>query len=104
MGLFHQNTIIFGDFAAENVEDGDNMYGFYGGLHIAPFGSMNKDMEFIVKEMGKYSFKKVACNNCKGAVAVQRMIDLGYPVVRGTARFGSQSDLYIGNGDVVEFG
>jgi len=75
-----------------------------GGLPIAPAGLMNKDREFIVKEMGKYNFKKVVCNNGKGAVAVQRMIDLGYPVVRGTARFGSQSDLYIGNGDVVEFG
>jgi 7,8-dihydropterin-6-yl-methyl-4-(beta-D-ribofuranosyl)aminobenzene 5'-phosphate synthase len=32
------------------------------------------------------------------------MIELGYPVVKGTARFGTKSDLYVGNGDVVEFG
>ncbi|MBW2005604.1 MAG: MBL fold metallo-hydrolase [Deltaproteobacteria bacterium] len=102
-GCCHQNTITFGDFAVNNIEGGDNMYGIYGGLHIAPFGPMNPKREFIVKEMGKFNFKKVACNHCTGAAAVQKMIDLGYPVVRGTARFGSQSDLYIGNGDVVEF-
>ena len=54
--------------------------------------------------MGKYNFKKVACNHCTGAAAVQKMIELGYPVVRGTKRFGTKSDLYVGNGDVVEFG
>jgi 7,8-dihydropterin-6-yl-methyl-4-(beta-D-ribofuranosyl)aminobenzene 5'-phosphate synthase len=32
------------------------------------------------------------------------MIAEGYPVVKGTGRFGSQSDLYIGNGDSVTFG
>ncbi len=103
-GCCHQNTITFGDFAVDKLKGGDNMYGLYGGLHIAPFGPMNPKREFIVKEMGKFNFKKVACNHCTGASAVQMMIDLGYPVVRGTKRFGSQSDLYIGNGDTVEFG
>jgi len=70
---------------------------------VAGFGPIDEDREFIVKEMSKFNFKKVACNHCTGAAAVQKMIDLGYPVVRGTARFGSQSDLYIGNGDTVEF-
>lgn len=103
-GCCHQNTITLADFAVNKIEGGDNMYGVYGGLHIAPFGPMNKKREFIVKEMGKYGFKKVACNHCTGEAAVKRMIELGYPVVRGSARFGSKSDLYVGNGDVVEFG
>jgi len=103
-GCCHQNSITFADFAIDKIEGGDNMYGIYGGLHIAPFGPMNKDREFIVKEMGKYNFKKVACNHCTGEVAVKRMIELGYPVVRGRGRFGSKSDLYIANGDVVKFG
>jgi len=80
------------------------MYGVYGGLHIAPFGPMNKDREHIVAGMGKYNFKKVACNHCTGLVAVKRMVELGYPVVRGTGRYGSQSDFYVGNGDEVFFG
>ena len=58
----------------------------------------------IVKGMAKYNFKKVACNHCTGLVAVQRMIDLGYPVVKGSGQNGSKSDLYVGNGDEVMFG
>ena len=65
---------------------------------------MNPDRKHIVKGMGKYGFKKVACNHCTGAVAVQKMIELGYPVVRGTARFGTKNDLYVGNGDAIKFG
>jgi 7,8-dihydropterin-6-yl-methyl-4-(beta-D-ribofuranosyl)aminobenzene 5'-phosphate synthase len=103
-GCYHQNTITFADFAKDKIEGGDNMYGIYGGLHIAPVGPMDPKREFIVKEMGKYGFKKVACNHCTGEVAVKKMIELGYPVVRGTKRFGTKSDLYVGNGDVVEFG
>ena len=54
--------------------------------------------------MGKYDLKKVAWNHFTGAVAVQKMIDFGYPVVRSTAQFGSKSDVYIGNGNTVTFG
>jgi len=50
------------------------------------------------------TFQKIACNHCTGLAAVQRMIQLGYPVVRGTGHLGSKSDLYVGNGDEVIFG
>jgi 7,8-dihydropterin-6-yl-methyl-4-(beta-D-ribofuranosyl)aminobenzene 5'-phosphate synthase len=103
-GCCHQSILTFADFAQEKILGGDKMYGVYGGLHIAPFGPMNPQREHIVKGMAKYNFEKIACNHCTGEVAVKKMIDLGYPVVRGTARFGSKSDLYIGNGDEVFFG
>jgi hypothetical protein len=32
------------------------------------------------------------------------MIELGYPIVSGTGKFGSKSNLYMGNGDEVIFG
>jgi hypothetical protein len=48
--------------------------------------------------MGKYDFKKVAANHCTGIPAVKKMVELGYPVVKGTGRFGSKSDLVVGNG------
>jgi 7,8-dihydropterin-6-yl-methyl-4-(beta-D-ribofuranosyl)aminobenzene 5'-phosphate synthase len=102
-GCCHQSIITFADFAQSNILGGEKMYGVYGGLHIAPFGPMNPDREHIVEGMAKYNFQKVACNHCTGLVAVQKMIELGYPVVRGTASFGSQSDLYVGNGDEVVF-
>lgn len=103
-GCCHQNILTFADFAREKIAGGDNMYGIYGGLHIAPFGPLKPEQEQVVKEMGKYNLKKLACNHCTGLPAVQKMIDLGYPVVKGTGRFGSQSDLYVGNGDEVVFG
>lgn len=31
------------------------------------------------------------------------MTSLGYPMVKGTGRFGSETDLYVGNGDTVTF-
>lgn len=103
-GCCHQSIITFADFAQKKIVGGDNMYGVYGGLHIAPFGPMNPERAHIVEGMAKYNFKKVACNHCTGLVAVQKMIELGYPVVKGTARYGSKSDLYVGNGDEVVFG
>jgi len=103
-GCCHQSILKFADFAQEKIVGGGNMYGVYGGLHIAPFGPMNPDREHIVKGMAKYNFKKIACNHCTGLVAVQKMVELGYPVVRGTGRYGSKSDLYVGNGDEVFFG
>jgi len=71
---------------------------------VAGFGPIDEDREFIIKEMGKYNFKKIACNHCTGLVAVERMLELVYPVVKGTARYGSRSELFVGNGDSVEFG
>jgi len=103
-GCCHQNSITFANFAKDKIKGGDKMYGIYGGLHIAPFGPINKDREFIIKEMGKYNFEKIACNHCTGLAAVERMVELGYPVVKGTARYGSRSKLFIGNGDQVFFG
>lgn len=31
------------------------------------------------------------------------MIDNGYPIISGTGSKGSKTDLYIGNGDKIEF-
>jgi len=103
-GCCHQNTITFANFARDKIKGGDKMYGLYGGLHIAPFGPINKDREFIIKELGKYNFEKIACNHCTGLAAVERMVELGYPMVEGTARYGSRSKLFVGNGDQVFFG
>ena len=102
-GCCHQSILTFADFAREKIVGGEKMYGLYGGLHIAPFGPLNPDREHIVKGMGKYNFQKIACNHCTGLAAVQKMVELGYPVVQGTGRFGSQSDLYVGNGDEIVF-
>ena len=103
-GCCHQNTMTFANFARDKIKGGDKMYGIYGGLHIAPFGPIDKDREFIIKEMGNYNFEKIACNHCTGLAAVERMVELDYPIIKGTARYGSRSKLFVGNGDQVFFG
>lgn len=103
-GCCHQNIITYSDFAQKNLKGGDKLYGLYGGLHIAPFGPLGKKQEAWVRGMAKYKFQKVACNHCTGLPAVKLMKELGYPVVSGTGSQGSQSSLYVGNGDSVTFG
>ncbi|MDM8556338.1 twin-arginine translocation signal domain-containing protein [Desulfococcaceae bacterium HSG7] len=104
-GCCHQGILNSVEYVRKNIVGGDKIYGIYGGLHIAPVeGRFRLNWEKTVKGMAKYDFKKIACNHCTGLVAVEKMIEMGFPVVRGTGRFGSLSDLYVGNGDEVVFG
>ncbi|MCP5160048.1 MAG: hypothetical protein H6975_11665 [Gammaproteobacteria bacterium] len=50
----------------------------------------------------QYDIAKLACNHCTGRRAVEKMLEMGLPVIRGTARHGSQSELFVGNGDALE--
>lgn len=104
-GCCHQGILNSAEYVRKHIAGGENLYGIYGGLHIAPAeGKFRWNWEETVAGMAKYDFKKIACNHCTGLVAVKKMIEMGFPVVRGTGRFGSQSDLYVGNGDEVFFG
>ncbi|MCG7853082.1 MAG: hypothetical protein MIO92_11230 [Methanosarcinaceae archaeon] len=102
-GCCHQTILNLADYAQDKIAGSENLYGVYGGLHIAPFGPLKEKQEQLIKGMAKYNFKKVACNHCTGLPAVEKMVELGYPVVEGTSRFGSKSNLYVGNGDEVVF-
>jgi 7,8-dihydropterin-6-yl-methyl-4-(beta-D-ribofuranosyl)aminobenzene 5'-phosphate synthase len=102
-GCCHQSILTLADYAIDKIIGSENMYGVYGGLHIAPFGPLKEDQEKVVKDMAKYNFKKIACNHCTGLPAVEKMVELGYPVVEGSGRYGSKSKLYVGNGDEVVF-
>ncbi|MDQ7784410.1 MAG: hypothetical protein RDU20_16100 [Desulfomonilaceae bacterium] len=103
-GCCHQNVITFSDYAVNNLGAKGKIYGLYGGLHIAPFGKLEQQQAGWIEQMGAYGFKKVAANHCTGLPAVRKMVELGYPVVQGRGAEGSESDLYIGNGDSVVFG
>ncbi|MEJ2717978.1 MAG: MBL fold metallo-hydrolase, partial [Deltaproteobacteria bacterium] len=103
-GCCHQNILTFSDYAIKNLGAKGKLYGLYGGLHIAPFGTLGEKQSGWVDDMGAYGFKKIACNHCTGLPAVQKMLKLNYPVVRGSGSKGSLSDLYVGNGDSVVFG
>ncbi|MBN2123674.1 MAG: twin-arginine translocation signal domain-containing protein [Deltaproteobacteria bacterium] len=103
-GCCHQGILTFCDFARKKLVGGEKMHAVYGGLHIAPFGPILPEREHLITGMADYNFDKMACNHCTGLKAVEKMIELGYPVMKGTGRFTSVSDLYIGAGDEIVFG
>ena len=102
-GCGHQTLPRIVDFAVKNLTAASKLHGLYGGLHLAPFGPLAPAQEAIIREMRQYGFERIACNHCTGLPAVELMISLGYPVVRGSGSNGTVSDLYIGNGDSVTF-
>jgi 7,8-dihydropterin-6-yl-methyl-4-(beta-D-ribofuranosyl)aminobenzene 5'-phosphate synthase len=76
----------------------------YRGLHIAPFDQLGHQERTWLEKMGAQGFTRITANHFTGLPAVQKRVELGYPVIKGTSSKGSQSDLYIGNGDSVVFG
>lgn len=102
-GCCHQGVLNLVDYAAAHLEGGDQAYGLYGGLHIAPFAGMTEEQADTVRALGRYGFRKIAANHCTGAEAVTLMRELGYPVVGGSGRDGSSGTGHLGNGDSVRF-
>lgn len=102
-GCSHMGITTLIDFARRNIAHGDKIFGIYGGLHLAPFGQLEPEQAAVVDSLGDYGLTKLACNHCTGESAVQRMLENGLPVVRGSGTQGSKSALFIGNGDSVEF-
>nr|VFK39362.1 MAG: 7,8-dihydropterin-6-yl-methyl-4-(beta-D-ribofuranosyl)aminobenzene 5'-phosphate synthase [Candidatus Kentron sp. SD]VFK46619.1 MAG: 7,8-dihydropterin-6-yl-methyl-4-(beta-D-ribofuranosyl)aminobenzene 5'-phosphate synthase [Candidatus Kentron sp. SD]VFK80096.1 MAG: 7,8-dihydropterin-6-yl-methyl-4-(beta-D-ribofuranosyl)aminobenzene 5'-phosphate synthase [Candidatus Kentron sp. SD] len=103
-GCGHGGALNLLDYAKRAFQGGSKIHAVYGGLHISPFGEWNEELDRMVTTLGEYGIDHFACNHCTGEKAVQRMIELGLPVTRGSAKNGSQSDIYIGNGDVFEVG
>lgn len=101
-GCGHGGVLHLLDYAGRTFNNGDRIHAVYGGLHISPFGEWDAEREQLVAALSRYPIEKLACNHCTGAKAVQKMIDMGLPVVRGSARNGSKTDLFLGNGDSLE--
>jgi 7,8-dihydropterin-6-yl-methyl-4-(beta-D-ribofuranosyl)aminobenzene 5'-phosphate synthase len=53
--------------------------------------------------MAGADFSVVASNHCTGIVAVEKMLERGFPVAMGSANYGSKSTRYVGNGDSIVF-
>ena len=102
-GCCHQGVINLVDYAVDNLEGGKNLCGLFGGLHIAPLGPMTDEQRETVKALAKYGFRKIAANHCTGAPAIALMHELGYPMVAGSGKDGSQGIDHVGNGDTVRF-
>jgi 7,8-dihydropterin-6-yl-methyl-4-(beta-D-ribofuranosyl)aminobenzene 5'-phosphate synthase len=103
-GCCHQGMSKFAGFAKEGIDGGQKLYGFYGGLHIAPYERLSSKGQFAIDGLAECEFERIGCNHCTGLIAIEKMLDMGYPIVKGSGRFGSNSDFYLGNGDEVCFG
>jgi 7,8-dihydropterin-6-yl-methyl-4-(beta-D-ribofuranosyl)aminobenzene 5'-phosphate synthase len=101
-GCGHGGVLNLLDYARRTFADGENIHAVYGGLHISPFEEWDEQRDRIVEALSSYGIARFACNHCTGVKAVQAMIAAGLPVVRGTGRHGSKTDLFVGNGDVLE--
>ena len=102
-GCCHMGIVKLLKFAAENIVGGDRVYGIFGGLHISPFDRWEIEQEEVVNHLAQLGIAKVGCHHCTGKLAVEKMRERGMMVVRGTGRFGSKSDTYLGNGDEISF-
>jgi 7,8-dihydropterin-6-yl-methyl-4-(beta-D-ribofuranosyl)aminobenzene 5'-phosphate synthase len=102
-GCCHMGVLNAMKYGQENIQGGDKPYGLYGGLHIAPFEQWDPKLDGVITGLGAMKLKKVAANHCTGLITIQKMIAANIPVEKGTAKYGSRSDLYVGNGDEVVF-
>jgi len=103
-GCGHGGVLNLLDYARRTFRGGERIHAIYGGLHISPLEDWDEAREQVIEALGGYGIAKVACNHCTGRTAVERMLALDLPVVRGTARNGSRTDLFLGNGDALELG
>ncbi len=102
-GCCHMGVLNLMKYGRENIQGSPRPYGLYGGLHICPFEQWDAKMDQIITDLAAMELVVVAANHCTGLITIEKMIEACIPVVRGTARHGSKSDLYVGNGDVVVF-
>ena len=103
-GCGHGGVLNLLDYARRTFTGSERIHAIYGGLHIAPLEDWDESREQVVNALSGYGIAKVACNHCTGRTAVAKMLEVGLPVVQGTARHGSQTNLFVGNGDVLELG
>jgi 7,8-dihydropterin-6-yl-methyl-4-(beta-D-ribofuranosyl)aminobenzene 5'-phosphate synthase len=102
-GCCHPGVIGLLEFAQEAFDGFSEFHGVYGGLHISPFEEWGPPQDELLDKLKTFRLQRVACNHCTGVVTVEKMLERGMPVVRGTGKHGSRSDLYVGNGDKVVF-
>ena len=101
-GCGHSGVLNLLDYARRTFGE-ERIYAIYGGLHIAPLEDWDADKEQLVRALHSYHIEQVACNHCTGQVAVAKMLEAGIAVVGGNAAHGSQTQLFVGNGERLEW-
>jgi 7,8-dihydropterin-6-yl-methyl-4-(beta-D-ribofuranosyl)aminobenzene 5'-phosphate synthase len=102
-GCCHAGVIGLLEYAQEAFEGFAEFHGVYGGLHISPFEEWGPPQDELLDRLKAFRLQRLACNHCTGVLAVEKMLERGMPVVRGTGKHGSRSELYVGNGDTIVF-
>ncbi|MGN0838851.1 MAG: MBL fold metallo-hydrolase [Pyramidobacter sp.] len=102
-GCCHMGLLTLLNFTKNNFKGGDKIYGVYGGLHISPYDNWNPANDDLVRSIKSYNVEKLGANHCTGYITVEKMIAAGVPVIKGTARNKTKRDLYLGNGDELQF-
>lgn len=102
-GCCHPGVLALLDCAKESFADFNEFHAVYGGLHISPFEEWGPEQDALLDKLKGYRLQRLACNHCTGVLTVEKMLQLGMPVERGSKRYGSKSELYVGNGDTVIF-
>jgi len=102
-GCCHMGVLNLLKYGQENIQGSPKPYGLYGGLHICPFEQWDEKLNPVVSGIAAMNLQKVAANHCTGLITIQKMLEAKIPVVRGTAKYASRSNLYVGNGDEVVF-
>jgi len=101
-GCGHAGALDLLDYGQRTFGDGDKIYAVYGGLHISPFEEWDENRERFIQKLTGYNIQHLGCNHCTGVVAAEKMHAAGLPLERGSARLGSKTDLFLGNGDTLE--
>ncbi|WP_291995428.1 MBL fold metallo-hydrolase [Candidatus Accumulibacter sp. ACC003] len=103
-GCGHGGVLNLLDYSRRTFSGGERIHAIYGGLHLSPLEDWDSQRDQIVKALSDYGIARIGCNHCTGQTAVRKMLASGLPVQRGTASKGSQTDLFLGNGDVLQLG
>ncbi|MDA8121971.1 MAG: MBL fold metallo-hydrolase [Deltaproteobacteria bacterium] len=102
-GCCHPGVIGLLEYAQEAFEGFAEFHGIYGGLHISPFEEWGPPQDELLDRLKTFRLQRLACNHCTGVITMEKMLERGIPVVRGSGKHGSRSDLYVGNGDTIVF-
>lgn len=90
-GCCHQTVTRLADHALTHITNDTTLHGLYGGLHIAPFGPLSAEQGQMIADLRRFGFQKIAANHCTGPSAIEKMVELRYPVIpdnRGAITFG----------------
>ncbi|CQR73749.1 Metallo-beta-lactamase superfamily protein [Sporomusa ovata DSM 2662] len=102
-GCCHMGVLSYIQYVKANIMNSDKIYGMQGGLHISPFENWDPKFDDLLTALKEYNIEKIGANHCTGYITAGKMLGIGLPLIKGTGRNRSKSDIYLGNGDTINF-